>query len=206
MRRAIRSVTGLALSILLPVAAQAQDVTDPPTDVRQDLMGVTLSVMSGELTGDDDLRADTEIGSATGIGGALTYWFSPWAGLRAKAFRTDQRILTTEHPDLLERIRQRSGDVWLLGGDLVLRKPFTTGSTTLLPYLSLGFGVKQYDVEDAFIDRAFNGGAGLEVRLGPVGVFGELTVVASQFEEAGWRQMAREWLYVGGISVSQHGW
>lgn len=206
MYRASSSVVVLALLALLPATGQAQDPADPATDMRAEWTGLSLSVMSGELSGSENLSAETEIGSGSGVGGALTYWFHPWVGIRAKGIRTDQNILTTNHPDLRRRIQQSSGNVWFFGGDLLLRRPFAAGDVTLLPYLSLGFGVKQYDMEDPFTDRALNGGAGLEVRMGPVGVFGEVTAVGSQFDEAGWRETAGEWLYVGGISVHQSGW
>lgn len=174
----------------LAVPASGQDVPGP--DPYQ------VSVLAGALRGAGELESDTEFESGPAYGAAFTYWAEPWLGVRARALRADPGLSTGDF--VLTRVG--APDVWLLGADFVLRRPFLNRGRTIAPYLAVGGGAKRYGFDDPYHAPAVQLGGGVEVSVAGFGVFGEATHVLSEFNRLGFQEGNADWVFAGGLSLS----
>ena len=90
-------------------------------------------------------------------------------------------------------------------GDIVLRYPVTTGTSTFVPYVVGGAGaisVHQLGSDSTWTKFAGNFGAGLEYRLGRVGVRAEGRDYVYKFDRYGFDKTQHDIAWQGGVTVS----
>lgn len=161
---------------------------------------LTVSLMGGTLQGAEELSHDTDFEAGPVYGLGLTYWHRPWLGLRARGLRGTPRVRTEDFA--LSRL---DPDIWLLSGEVVVRRPFLNQGRMIAPYLAGGIGAKRYGFEDPYHAPAVTVGGGVEVRMARYGVFAEATHVFSELHRIGFQEGTRDWALTGGVSLSLGG-
>jgi outer membrane protein W len=183
---------GLAL-VLAPAAASAQ--TAPRFD------RVTVAGVFGGLSGAADLNdagtADWRLGWAGAVN--ATYWFHDYVGVRAGAGWAQDSLRGAT-------ITGRGKfNKFTYDANLVARYPLGAGAGTFVPYVLAGAGaisVHQLESDSTWTNFAGNFGAGLEYRLGRVGVRAEARDYVYQFDRYGFDKTQHDIAWQGGVTLS----
>ena len=183
---------GLAL-VLAPAAASAQ--TAPRFD------RVTVAGVFGGLSGAADLNdagtADWRLGWAGAVN--ATYWLNDYVGFRAGGGWAQDSIQGAA-------ISGRGKfNKFTYDGNIVARYPVGAGAGTLVPYVLAGAGaisVHQLGSDSTWTNFAGNFGAGLEYRLGRVGLRAEARDYIYQFDRYGFDKTQHDIAWQGGVTLS----
>ena len=194
LRRSLALSLALAAIAVSPAALHAQN-SNPLAD------RFTVSAAFGGLSGAANLNSAGTADWRLGWAGSLdaSYWILPRVGVW---------IGGTWAQDSL-----RSGAITGRGkfnkfaydGDIILRYPVTTGTSTVVPYVVGGAGaisVHQLGSDSTWTKFAGNFGAGIEYRLGRVGGRAEGRDYVYKFDRYGFDKTQHDIAWQGGVTVS----
>ena len=190
MRKPVLSIAA-ALLVAATGPARAQlAVPEPGREIAS--VAVKLGVLSPRTTFTDASFGESSFQEGMAAGVAVTTWplLGRRVGMRAQLMRgrTDGENSTSE----LAPIAVNDPSVWLYTLELAVRQPVSAGALSGAPYLSAGWGGKQYTwaVSQHKTSRfmALTAAAGMDVRPASLGAFGvnaELRAYDSHFRAFG---------------------
>ena len=183
---------GLAL-VTAPAAATAQAA---PRFDRLTVAGV-FGGLSGAADLNDAGTADWRLGWAGAVN--ATYWFHNHVGVRAGAGWAQDSIRGATITG------RQTFNKFTYDANIVARYPLGAGAGTFVPYVLAGAGaisVHQLGSDSTWTNFAGNFGAGLEYRLGRVGVRAEARDYVYQFDRYGFDKTQHDIAWQGGVTLS----
>jgi len=198
-KRSLSLVTTVVLvAALTPLALRAQTSTSPePTPSGRFTLGGAFGGLSGAANLNPAGTADWRLGWVGSIDG--TVWLQRNVGIRASGSWAQDSIRGAA-------ITGRGKfNKFNYNADLVLRYPIEAGSATLTPYLLGGAGaisVHQLAASDTWTKFAGNFGAGLEYRVGRIGLRAEGRDYVYKFDRYGFNKTQHDIAWQGGLTLS----
>ena len=201
LRRFIFSSTVALFAAVTPAALSAQ-ATDLVRGVGRSSSGrVTVGGSFGGLSGAANLNdagtADWRIGWAASVD--ATAWLTNNLGVRATGGWAQDSLRGAA---LTGRGRFNK---FTYDADVVLRYPLQAGSGTVAPYVLGGVGaisVHQLESDSTWSKFAGNFGAGVEYRLGRVGIRAEGRDLVYKFDRYGFDKTQHDIAWQGGVTLS----
>jgi outer membrane protein W len=186
---------------LAPTALRAQASAQPSIAVRPAVDNVTVGGAFGGLSGAANLNdagtADWRLGWSAGLD--VTKWLHRNVGVRINGAWAQDSI---RGATLTGRGKFNK---FTYDADLVLRYPIQAGSGTFSPYLLGGAGaisVHQLASDSTWSKFAGNFGAGLEYRVGRVGLRAEGRDYVYTFDRYSFDKTQQDIAWQGGITLS----
>lgn len=183
---------GLALA-LAPAAARAQGA--------QPFDRLTVAGVFGGLSAVSDLNdagtADWRLGWAGAVN--ATYWFTNYFGARVGGGWAQDSL---RGATLTGRGKFNK---FTYDANIVARYPLGAGAGTFVPYVLAGAGgisVHQLGSDSTWTNFAGNVGAGLEYRLGRLGLRAEARDHIYQFDRYGFDKTQHDIAWQGGVTLS----
>ena len=183
---------GLAL-VTAPAAATAQAA---PRFDRLTVAGV-FGGLSGAADLNDAGTADWRLGWAGSVN--ATYWLHNHFGVRAGAGWAQDSLRGATITG------RQTFNKFTYDANIVARYPLGAGAGTFVPYVLAGAGaisVHQLGSDSTWTNFAGNFGAGLEYRLGRVGVRAEARDYVYQFDRYGFDKTQHDIAWQGGVTLS----
>ena len=186
-------------SVPAGLSAQASDVAHAPpySGPGRVTVGGSFGGLSGAANLNDAGTADWKLGWAASVD--ATAWLSNYVGVRATGGWAQDSL----------RGATLSGrgkfNKFTYDADVVLRYPLQTGSATVAPYVVGGLGaisVHQLASDSTWSKFAGNFGAGVEYRLGRVGIRAEGRDIVYNFDRYGFDRTQHDIAWQGGVTLS----
>src|SRR3989449_7499691 len=194
-------IVALGVASSAPLGLRAQTSPTSPEPVRSWSDGFTLGGAFGGLSGAANLNpagtADWRLGWVGSIDG--TVWLRRNVGIRASGSWAQDSLRGAA---LTGRGRFNK---FTYDADVVLRYPLQAGSATVAPYVLGGLGaisVHQLESDSTWSKFAGNFGAGVEYRLGRVGIRAEGRDLVYKFDRYRFDKTQHDIAWQGGVTLS----
>ncbi len=194
-------VVALGVAVSAPLALRAQARTPSPEPVNSWSDRFTLGGAFGGLSGAANLNpagtADWRLGWIGSLDG--TVWLQRNVGIRASGSWAQDSLRGAALPG------RGKFNKFTYDAAVVLRYPIQAGSATLSPYLLGGAGaisVHQLGATDTWTKFAGNFGAGLEYRVGRIGLRAEGRDFVYKFDRYGFDKTQHDIAWQGGLTLT----